>query len=642
MVTPALYLLLACPMKSIVAGNVHCLLSMQASRKAFGWLSLLCLVCGVMPAAAQELESLVGVQQEESVWRETIRIHSNGSGYTSEIEFVANADEGEQIDLFFGELEKLDDLKVTYRDQKYKIKKIKSSQIVTSDYDSDIFFSGYRTTSFVIPEESSYKVSYTVKSNELMLLSSLPLRTNPGVERIEYKLLLPEGWKGVFNWKDDLTKSVRELDSAQVDTNMVYRFWVKVSQEDDLDRTNYYRSGAGHAVRMSVYPEGYEGGATGYFNDWHRKLVATQQALSPELIAELDVLLKDQATEEDSLKAIFAYAQRHIRYIDIENGLGAFQPRPVSWVHEQKMGDCKDMSNWIHCSLSHYGFESRLAISSTLNHRFPMDFPSLSSANHVICLARYKDSWIPFDATEDDCAFGYPSRQIQDRNVFVTGEGEGYFYKIPSVSATENEARTNFDLTVREKEIAGDFICHWQGISAIPLMRIERTRSEEQTHTALEKVLDAQAEGVHYTVSAFEEKPRAVQLKGKAEVSASLVNKVGSKNYLTLRFMNAASNLPDPLDTTGRLFTYETINKVYETQLHFEQDVSLTAFEPVDYQHGDFHFSLHIEQLDAREIQVTCAMKVDAVQFSGEDLVEYLTWKTLIEKNLNRFLIYVY
>ena len=78
--------------------------------------------------------------------------------------------------------------------------------------------------------------------------------------------------------------------------------------------------------------------------DWYEQLAKDRTAPDPSLKAKTAEVIKGRETQEDKAKAIFYYVQEKTRYVAIELGKSAYQPRTANSVLANKYGDCKDMA----------------------------------------------------------------------------------------------------------------------------------------------------------------------------------------------------------------------------------------------------------------------------------------------------------
>src|SRR5690606_35368364 len=125
----------------------------------------------------------------------------------------------------------------------------------------------------------------------------------------------------------------------------------------------------------------------------------------------------------------------------------AIVPRDCNFVNLKGRGDCKDMANLLYAIYKEFGFEVYPAISRTRSRNKKLDFPSLSLANHMICVLYLDGNPVFLDATERFCAFGDPSLQVFNTEVFVVGK-KPYFQSISG--NTIAESKTVIDLVLQQ------------------------------------------------------------------------------------------------------------------------------------------------------------------------------------------------
>ena len=58
--------------------------------------------------------------------------------------------------------------------------------------------------------------------------------------------------------------------------------------------------------------------------------------------AKVAELIAGKTTEEEKVRAIYAYVSTQIRYIGVAFGIGRYQPHHALEVFENQYGDCKD------------------------------------------------------------------------------------------------------------------------------------------------------------------------------------------------------------------------------------------------------------------------------------------------------------
>jgi len=117
----------------------------------------------------------------------------------------------------------------------------------------------------------------------------------------------------------------------------------------------------------------------------------------------LDALLGQWASRpslEDRALAAVRFVQDDVRYLGLEIGPGAFQPRPPAQVLARRFGDCKDKALLLSVLLGRMGLDARPAlVSSSSGRGLDARLPSPFAFDHVIVRLRLgRDTrWI--DAT---------------------------------------------------------------------------------------------------------------------------------------------------------------------------------------------------------------------------------------------------
>ena len=76
--------------------------------------------------------------------------------------------------------------------------------------------------------------------------------------------------------------------------------------------------------------------------EWYDKLAQSQAAVTPEIQARADALVKGIAPGPARIQAIYDFVSSHIRYIGLSFGIGRFQPHTATDVLENEYCDCKD------------------------------------------------------------------------------------------------------------------------------------------------------------------------------------------------------------------------------------------------------------------------------------------------------------
>jgi Zn-dependent protease len=192
------------------------------------------------------------------------------------------------------------------------------------------------------------------------------------------------------------------------------------------------------------------------FNDWAEIVNAAlilykvTSPPSPELIALIERLKSTSRSNEDRAVEAMRFVQDEVRYTGIEEGEGAYRPRPPNEVLKRRYGDCKDKTLLAVTLLKALGFEAAPAIVSTRwrqeanNH-----LPSPGLMNHVVVRAQISGQTYWFDATTTNQGGGLANfSQAQFGQALVIA---------PGVAALENMSESRSSYAAIRSQLRFDF-----------------------------------------------------------------------------------------------------------------------------------------------------------------------------------------
>ncbi|MBI3663346.1 MAG: DUF3857 and transglutaminase domain-containing protein [Acidobacteria bacterium] len=188
---------------------------------------------------------------------------------------------------------------------------------------------------------------------------------------------------------------------------------------------------------------------------WYAQLVAGRRDSSPEIKQKVAALTAGAGTTLDKIRALAAFAQRDVRYVAIEIGIGGYQPHAARDIFSNRFGDCKDKATVLSTMLKEIGIASNYVLINTTRGVTAPSFPSMLNFNHVI-LAIHVPPDVPtanlyatrehpdlgkllfFDPTDDMTPLGYlpPSLQM-NYGLLVTDSG-GDLLELPLLAPPTN------------------------------------------------------------------------------------------------------------------------------------------------------------------------------------------------------------
>ena len=378
-------------------------------------------------------------------------------------------------------LEFISNIKI-YSKRGRRYKKLTLKKIYEEDIDLD-YITSKKIKSIQIPAKKEIKLTYSVTCSELMYLSSLEFFSYYDVDTLNYHLELPNKYFLAHDIIDKKSIPHFSIDSLKTDTNSLWKIKIapKKIEPDPLHYFGIYKNIKAPLMRTLVAPITYKNKPSKYMNDWYFKSLISKKVLNDDIKKKIDELTYKITDNNKIVNILYNYVKRNFKYVAIEIGMGAFIPTPVDEVFLNKQGDCKDLSNFLSEVLKYKGIKSDIALAATFDHISDCDFPSLSSANHVICIVYLDDKKTLLDPTDFIHVENQPVQSLQERTIFIINSNDGDFYKSNNFSPQQNEISYNLTLNLNsEKSILdGSFNINYTGISGNFLKRYFKSENKK-------------------------------------------------------------------------------------------------------------------------------------------------------------------
>jgi hypothetical protein len=272
------------------------------------------------------------------------------------------------------------------------------------------------------------------------------------VRRGLYVLQLPEGWEAQPLW---LNFSER---AAQTPGKNQWSWEVEdVAAVEEEPMMPAWRSVAG-TLAITFHPKsGAAPQPSSTWNDvgvWYSQLSETQRAPTPEISASVAALTASPPNVLAKIRALAAFAQRDIRYVAIEVGVGAYQPHAAGDIFASKYGDCKDKVTLLSAMLRQMGVDSYYVLVHSRRGAVAPQFPSMLNFNHVIIAIRLPQE-VPvglyaavehprlgrllfFDPTDAYTPVGLLPSSLQTSYGLLVTKSGGELVQLPLMPATAN------------------------------------------------------------------------------------------------------------------------------------------------------------------------------------------------------------
>lgn len=174
------------------------------------------------------------------------------------------------------------------------------------------------------------------------------------------------------------------------------------------------------------------------WSKWYWNLCKDKFATNDTMNAVIDSVLVGKETREDSIRALYYYVSKNVRYVatKMSGKKGGYEPFPAAKCFRDKYGVCRDKACLLAAMLRKAGFDAYTVLTNpSLN--IEKDIP-VDQFNHAITAVREKDgSFLYIDPTAENTKEFLISIE-QDKAVLVCDEhGEDLEYT-PKVPAEKN------------------------------------------------------------------------------------------------------------------------------------------------------------------------------------------------------------
>jgi Domain of Unknown Function with PDB structure (DUF3857)/Transglutaminase-like superfamily len=315
------------------------------------------------------------------------------------------------------------------------------------------------------------------------------------VRSARYTLVLPEGWSHDVRWLNSEPKTPQKLANGLT--------W-EVSDVPAVKPEPGRPPMSAVAGRMSVnfYPPQQQGAKRSWkdFGVWYNGLVGDRRAATPELKKKVAELTAGKTSTLDKIAALARFAQKDVRYVAIEIGIGRYQPHAAGDVLGNRYGDCKDKVTVLAAMLRDIGVESHYVITTTVRGAVDRQFASMDGFNHAIIAIRLPRDvkseklraviehpklgrLLLFDPTSSVIPLGdLPNVEQQGHGLLVT-DGGGDLIDFPLLAPETNTLQRSAKLKLDESLVLSGAVTEtWSGGLAA------RLRGNLQAMSASERV----------------------------------------------------------------------------------------------------------------------------------------------------------
>ena len=321
---------------------------------------------------------------------------------------------------------------------------------------------------------------------------------------------------------------------------------------------------------------------TGLFKDytdlyrWEQELGSKEVKEVKELDALIGKMTVDCTTDQERIANTFQWVQQNIRYVAYEAGMAGFQPDRPAEVLRKRYGDCKGMALLLKTLLRAQGFDARMVTVGTMRLPYNIsDYPSLASADHVVCAVLQQGQPLFLDATFHHIPAGYVPQQIQGRQAMMEDGDDCLLLTIPVMPANASVDSLNYEYRLDADRgcLYGRVECSLSGEMKEYFMNIYERLQQSSKEELLAGILNDDDRSNKITEAAWADSDsrheRAV-ITGKADNGHAVIA-AGSKLYVELNPHNTYTLRVDTAHRQNDYFMPTLFNIVREVRLEVPQ-----------------------------------------------------------------------
>ena len=208
---------------------------------------------------------------------------------------------------------------------------------------------------------------------------------------------------------------------------------------------------------------------------WFAQLTSDRRTPSPELSQKARELTAGKADFDGKARTLATFLQTDVRYVEIQIGIGGYQPHPAADIFRLRYGDCKDKATLLSAMLREVGVESDYVLIDT--DRGTVN-PNLSSLRfdhailaiqlpadagvdryHAVVTGKTGKKYLIFDPTNPYTPLGDLAGDLQDTYALLITADGGELIHTPLAQPEANQlVRTGHFTLAADGTISGEIV----------------------------------------------------------------------------------------------------------------------------------------------------------------------------------------
>ena len=333
-------------------------------------------------------------------------------------------------------------------------RQVNLKNVISSSLAPDTLYMDVRMMLLAVPEVDVGSVvgfEWVEERTPPVVEDSFEFQGELPVVRAVYALTLPPRWEPDLNW---VNWAPVELKQEPISPLQARRLSIEITDVPAIEHEPYKPEDRALAGRLLVRLKSADSGVrsfTGWadMGAWYAGLSESRRSFDKTVSRKAEELSAAAPDTFSKIRALAEFAQKDIRYVSIQIGIGGFQPHPAPGILANRYGDCKDKSTLLASMLGAIGIDSYFIVINIDRGAVTLESPvSLYSFNHVILAIRLPDDvpeagldslvrhpsagkLLVFDPTMPTTPLGRLPYYLQDNTGLLVAGGGGELLRLP-------------------------------------------------------------------------------------------------------------------------------------------------------------------------------------------------------------------
>lgn len=281
------------------------------------------------------------------------------------------------------------------------------------------------------------------------------------------------------------------------------------------------------------------------FGRWAWGLIKDKTVLPEERVSFLRELTDNKKDTLDKIRAVYVFLQEKTRYVNVQLGIGGFEPFSAEKVDETGYGDCKALTNYMRAMLQSIGIKSYYTLVYAGHNTGDVDSGfSAQEFNHVILAVPLVGDTIFLECTDKYSPCGFLGSFTDDRYALLVDKDNSRLVRTTSYGMDDNTWGLNASVDLKE---TGEAIIN----DTVTLRGLQYESVEKELRKIKDKQIENEYEssdiaGARYLDIAYAEKRERVPsvCRIRAIDVARLGTKMGNRMFVPVNILNQRTSVP--------------------------------------------------------------------------------------------------